>query len=1474
MKKITFITFIVFVFFVSKVNSQSLLYSNVGVSDGGTTNSIGQANTSRNVDVDINGNIGVVYLGDQGLRFAKSIDRGQSFLPTVLLKNVTVGDCEVNMADNKTIYIVYSNGSQISLFVSLDEGSTFSSEIMVGAGSTPHIASYGSSVFIVTQNGSQVYRYSNNGQGAFTSLSTPGSWAFADIRTDRSNGDVYLIADNPNLFMYRSIDNCDTWVNQGITGSVFYSSYSLTTNAIGNYVYTAGSGANGYKITFGGGSATATAVSVGNNVVSTGRTLSSDSFGNFVDGYSASASQLKIGVSNDFAATFPNTFTIDNATSQNVVINPKFQDVVCTYSGTDGKIYLNVYRDYISGLSISNVSSEYCLGGTSAISYNSAKSIFNSGNQFIVQLSDQNRSFTSPIVIGSLTSVVSSGSIPITIPSSVLPGNEYRIRVVSTDNSFVGVDNGFDITIPSSVKVLGKGGIRYLDQAGQLVIDPSTLDNGSSGCTDLTFSASPNTFNCTNLGANNVVFTAKDESGKDASVSVVITVKDNLSPVIFSNGDKNVTADANLCGAAVVVSATATDNCTVGLPTGVRSDALALDAIYPVGTTTITWNVTDGAGLTATSTQIVTVQDVTDPVITCPENISVNNDSGVCTANVSIPSGGNTPPKILLVAADDQTWVADVQSKLIATGAFNSVDLFDATSGTPSTALLANYKAVLVWTDENANNPTLLGDNLVSYIDNGGGVVSMVFDIASVPISGAFNTDAYRCLVPDSQTQGSTESLGTIYDAAHPIMSGVVSFNGGTSSYRSDSNTLATGAIKVADWTDGLPLVVVKENVGLSNVRRADLNFFPPSTNSRGDFWDAATDGDLLMKNALLWVAGSTSSAGGAVASDSCSNTITITNNITGTNDASGVYPVGTTNVVWTATDASGNSSSCTQTVTVMDAENPTIATLSAMNANADAGVCTYASAQLTAPTAADNCSVIMVVASPASLVSGANTVTWTVTDGAGLTATSTQIVTVVDAENPTIAALSAMNVNADAGVCTYVSSQLTTPTTADNCSVVSVVASPASLVSGENIVTWTVTDSSGLTATSTQTITVIDTQNPTIATLSAMNVNADAGVCTYVSTQLTAPLATDNCSVVSVVVSPASLVSGANTVTWTVTDGSGLTATSTQTVTVVDKVAPVVVTKNMTIQLNAAGTASIVVADVNNGSTDNCGISLVELDKMAFTCANVGANTVTLKVTDNNGNVATQTAIITVEDKIAPVVIVKNITVQLDASSNILIAGADVNNGSTDNCGISLLELDKALFSCANVGDNIVTLKVTDNSGNVATRTAIVTIVNSQPNLIRKHFDDVIFFDNSSKAFVAFSWYKNGVLVPGQTAQYFKDSGVLNGTYYAKATKIDGTVVTTCPLTFSASIVDEYLKIAPNPVKSNASYQILTNVDSAKLQNARITVFNILGVLVNDKMVDGKTTDMIAPNTEGIYVVRMTLANGKYFTKNLLVKN
>ncbi|HDR50485.1 MAG TPA: hypothetical protein ENN90_02530 [Mariniphaga anaerophila] len=72
--------------------------------------------------------------------------------------------------------------------------------------------------------------------------------------------------------------------------------------------------------------------------------------------------------------------------------------------------------------------------------------------------------------------------------------------------------------------------------------------------------------------------------------------------------------------------------------------------------------------------------------------------------------------------------------------------------------------------------------------------------------------------------------------------------------YRSNNATMTAGSVVVAKWSDGLPLVVVKENLGPTNARRADINIFPPSSNARGDFWDVSTDGDILLANALLWV--------------------------------------------------------------------------------------------------------------------------------------------------------------------------------------------------------------------------------------------------------------------------------------------------------------------------------------------------------------------------------------------------------------------------------------------------------------------------------------------------------------------------------------------------------------------------------------------------------------------------------------------
>src|SRR5690606_15779069 len=183
----------------------------------------------------------------------------------------------------------------------------------------------------------------------------------------------------------------------------------------------------------------------------------------------------------------------------------------------------------------------------------------------------------------------------------------------------------------------------------------------------------------------------------------------------------------------------------------------------------------------------------------------------------------------------------------------------------------------------------------------------------------------------------------------------------------------------------------------------------------------------------------------------------------------------------------------------------------------------------------------------------------------------------------------------------------------------------------------------------------------------------------------------------------------GENTVVLSVEDANGNISTAEAIVTVEDNIAPVVVVQNITVQLDETGNASITPEMIDNGSADACGITL-SLDVTDFDCSNVGQNTVVLSVEDANGNISTAEAVVTVEDNIAPVVIVQNITVQLDETGNASITPEMIDNGSSDACGITL-SLDVTDFDCSNVGENTVVLSVEDANGNISTAEAIVTV-------------------------------------------------------------------------------------------------------------------------------------------------------------------
>ncbi|WP_181566740.1 HYR domain-containing protein, partial [Aequorivita sp. CIP111184] len=107
-----------------------------------------------------------------------------------------------------------------------------------------------------------------------------------------------------------------------------------------------------------------------------------------------------------------------------------------------------------------------------------------------------------------------------------------------------------------------------------------------------------------------------------------------------------------------------------------------------------------------------------------------------------------------------------------------------------------------------------------------------------------------------------------------------------------------------------------------------------------------------------------------------------------------------------------------------------------------------------------------------------------------------------------------------------------------------------------------------------------------------------------------------------------------------------------------------------------------------------------------------VGSTTVTLSVTDSDGNTVDCSFDVTVIDNELPVAVCQNLTLDLDPITGMVsITGADVDNGSTDNCGIASMTLDVSSFDCSMTGANTVVMTVTDNSGNVATCTSTVTI-------------------------------------------------------------------------------------------------------------------------------------------------------------------
>ncbi|MCA1806694.1 MAG: hypothetical protein LC687_02355, partial [Actinobacteria bacterium] len=133
----------------------------------------------------------------------------------------------------------------------------------------------------------------------------------------------------------------------------------------------------------------------------------------------------------------------------------------------------------------------------------------------------------------------------------------------------------------------------------------------------------------------------------------------------------------------------------------------------------------------------------------------------------------------------------------------------------------------------------------------------------------------------------------------------------------------------------------------------------------------------------------------------------------------------------------------------------------------------------------------------------------------------------------------------------------------------------------------------------------------------------------------------------------------------------------------------PIVLAQNITIPLDENGEVSITPEDVNNGSSSPYPGLVLDINTNAFDCSHLGENQITLTATDMYGNQASTSAMVTVVDEYAPIVLCQNTTVYLDENGQATIGAADVDGGCSDNCTMEAFELSKELFTCDDIGSH-----------------------------------------------------------------------------------------------------------------------------------------------------------------------------------------
>lgn len=804
-------------------------------------------------------------------------------------------------------------------------------------------------------------------------------------------------------------------------------------------------------------------------------------------------------------------------------------------------------------------------------------------------------------------------------------------------------------------------------------------------------------------------YVAADVNGNSDTCAQTITVTDEIDPIVFCPADIMITGTMNTCDTLLNIPlATATDDCGIqSITNDFNGGGDNASGTFSGGVTIITFTATDNCGNVGTCAMTVTV-DV-NPAFECPSDTTVECDLAeepIFTTFAQFMDAGGSAN--MGCGADTSAFMF-VNDLLISSN--DCTQIYERIYGLPGVmGEMFECSYIITVTDEIAPEISCSGDiNVNATLDECTAIVNLMANATD-------NCD--DLVVTNDYSTGTTGEF--------PIGTTVVTF---TATDDCDNTAICTINVTVNDAQ--APAITCPEGV----LAMCDASSVPVYS-----FYQQFIDADIQSD-----------------ISDNC--TVDTSSFLYQGEMELTMFGMTFVNRTYSIQDSVGNSSSCTQTILVMDSTAPFVDCPNDITVSADTDEC-FATVSNLIATTGDNCAVDTTYNSKTGdgldasgeFTVGVTVVTFTVEDEEGNTDECTMTVTVIDEVLPVLtcpAALAATECSIDDNTA-YMSYQAFEEAGGMATDICGIDTSTFTLVSDELLTindctavyqrTYSIQDNGGNVGTCTQEYSITDTTPPTIVCPANITLGTDEGVCSA-NTTVTVT-ASDLCTTGTLTITndhddsengivQDDFLLGETVIVFTTTDDCNLSSTCSVVITVIDDESPNI---SFTNEVSAMDTVRVMcdlseaapITDfaglLNAGGqvTDNCMVdepTFVLLGDVLIVGSDPTTYIRSYEIADAAGNLDTLDQIIIIDDIGLPTVTAPaDITVSCsDDISDFALTGTASFNDNCSNSPVLSITDEASVLTCANDSLILRIFTVTDNDGNIAVDTQRISKIDTE---------------------------------------------------------------------------------------------------------------------------------------------------------------